>query len=44
MVNNATDGAMFEGFIPGPKLGCSQPGAVNAWAPIEGHSRLFATA
>ena len=35
MVNNATDGAMFEGFIPSLKLGCLQPGAVIDNAPFE---------
>jgi len=32
IVNDGTLGAMFEGFI------------VGAWTPIEGHSRLLATA
>jgi maleate cis-trans isomerase len=35
MVNNATDGVTFEGFIPSLKLGCLQPGAVIDNAPFE---------
>src|SRR5438552_1361607 len=35
IVNDATQGAMFDGFIPRLKLGCLQPGAVIDNAPFE---------